>query len=240
VPIDPETLSSLASAYAKDMTSIRGRRVQRLLMREFGGADCVLPARLGAGTPAVLGLSAHGAALCATDGTGKQATVFKWLHGAAEALESQFDLHKDSLPLLGSAPIPMARLRERVGGCAADRADRAGREMSVAIMAAKVTGDSMDKLFKAAAVASMVVAMGCAHAAASAPAGSGTSSEGGVVGKVEHAVAKGAHAAASGVERGAKAAARGVERGAKATARVGHRVAAKVTGSPASSPASAK
>lgn len=43
--------------------------------------------------------------------------------------------------------------------------------------------------------------------------------EGGVVQKVEGAVSRGAHAAASGVERGVKAAANGIERGAKATGR---------------------
>lgn len=37
--------------------------------------------------------------------------------------------------------------------------------------------------------------------------------------KVEGAIARGVHAAASGVERGAKATARGIERGAKAAAR---------------------
>ncbi len=79
----------------------------------------------------------------------------------------------------------------------------------------------------------------------------------GVVEKVERAIARGAHAAASGVERGAKATARGLDRAASATAH-GVRVAAsgvkrgadatvrgvekaadKVTGSgtPASSPA---
>ena len=77
MPIDPDALSSLASEYAKDMTSIRGRRVQRLLKREFAGADYVLLAQVGSDTAAVLGLSASGAALCATDGTGKQASVFK-------------------------------------------------------------------------------------------------------------------------------------------------------------------
>ncbi|MGZ5194907.1 MAG: hypothetical protein ACXWJM_06760 [Ramlibacter sp.] len=110
--IDPETLSSLAREYAKDMTSIRGRRVQRLLKREFGGADCVLPARLGSGAAAVLGLSATGAALCATDGTGKQASVFKWAYADSAAVESQFDLHKDSLPELSRNSMPLARLRE--------------------------------------------------------------------------------------------------------------------------------
>jgi hypothetical protein len=97
----------------------------------------------------------------------------------------------------------------------------------------------MKTVLKAAAAAvSMFIAASGAFAAASEPAPSNTGSSGGVVGKVEHAVVKGAKVAASGVERGAKAAAHGVEKGAKATARVGHRVAAKVTGSPASSPAS--
>jgi hypothetical protein len=91
----------------------------------------------------------------------------------------------------------------------------------------------------AAVVGSMFIAASGAFAAASEPAPANSGSSGGVVGKVEHAVVKGAKAAASGVQRGAKAAAHGVETGAKATARVGRRVGAKVTGSPASSPASA-
>ena len=109
MPIDPAALSSIAAAYASGMTSIRGRRVQRLLKREFAGAAHVLPVRLGAGTAAVLGLSASGAALCATDGTGKQVTVVKWLHGAGEGLETGFDLHKDSLPVLVTQSFPLAR-----------------------------------------------------------------------------------------------------------------------------------
>jgi hypothetical protein len=111
VPIDPDTLSSFASEYAKHMTSIRGRRVQRLLKREFAGAEYVLLARAVSGPAVVLGLSASGAALCATDGTGKQACVVKWLHGSGTALETQFDLHKDSLPALGSRSLPLAHLR---------------------------------------------------------------------------------------------------------------------------------
>jgi hypothetical protein len=113
VPIDPDTLSSLASGYAKNMTSIRGRRVQRLLKREFAGADHVLLAQIDSGAAAVLGLSTSGAALCATDGTGKQASVVKWAHGSAEALETHFDLHKDSLPALASNALPLDRLRAR-------------------------------------------------------------------------------------------------------------------------------
>lgn len=110
MPISSETLSSLASDYAKGMTSIRGRRVQRLLKREFAGADYVLLAQVGSGATAVLGLSASGAAFCATDGRGKLVSVVRWLHGATEALETQFDLLKDSLPVLSTRSLPIARL----------------------------------------------------------------------------------------------------------------------------------
>ena len=103
MPIPPETLSSLAADYAKNMTSIRGRRVQRLLKREFAGADFVLLAQLGSGAAAVLGLSPSGAAVCATNGKGKYATVAKWAHGSPVAIEEQFDLLKDSLPLLNTS-----------------------------------------------------------------------------------------------------------------------------------------
>ncbi len=113
MPIDPQALSLFASQYAKGMTSIRGRRVQRLLKREFAGAEYLLLARLGSGAPAVLGLSASGAALCATDGTGRQAPVVKWLHGSALALETNFDLHKDSLPALHTRSVALTRLRSQ-------------------------------------------------------------------------------------------------------------------------------
>jgi hypothetical protein len=113
MPIDPDTLSSLASDYAKGMTSIRGRRVQRLLKREFAGAEYVMMVQIGPGTAAILGLSASGAAFCATDGRGKQASVVKWLHGATEALETHFDLLKDSLPVLDTKTSPLAGLGGR-------------------------------------------------------------------------------------------------------------------------------
>jgi hypothetical protein len=109
--VDPAALASLATHYAKDMTSIRGRRVQRLLKREFAGADYVLLARLASGASAVVGLSPTGAALCATDGTGRHASVLKWSHGAVMAFETQFDLLKDSLPALETAAVPLGSLR---------------------------------------------------------------------------------------------------------------------------------
>jgi hypothetical protein len=110
MPIDPDTLSSLARHYAQAMTSIRGRRVQRLLKREFAGAEHVLIVQIGAGASAVLGCSATGAAFCATDGRGKHASVVKWLHGSEEAFETDFALLKDSLPALGTKSLPLADL----------------------------------------------------------------------------------------------------------------------------------
>lgn len=110
--IDANALSSIALEYTKAMTSIRGRRVQRLVKREFTGAAHVLLVGASSGVAAVLGVSAYGAALCATDGRGKVARVVKWLHGASAVHETQFDLHKDSLPALGTSLVPLARLRE--------------------------------------------------------------------------------------------------------------------------------
>ena len=91
MPLDPTALTSLAREYAKGMTSIRGRRVQRLLTREFAGAECVFVVQLDAAGPAVLGLSASGAAYCCTDGRGKHASIVKWRHGSTEAVEARFD-----------------------------------------------------------------------------------------------------------------------------------------------------
>jgi len=95
-------LAALASKYVQGMTSIRGRRVQRLLRREFAGAELV--ALNGEG---VLGVSSSGAAFCATDGRGPQATLVQWRHGATEAVELQFDLLKDSLPVLATRTVPV-------------------------------------------------------------------------------------------------------------------------------------
>jgi hypothetical protein len=113
MPINPDTLSALASRYAEGMTSIRGRRVQRLLKREFADAEHVLLVHADSGLMAVLGLSATGAAFCATDGTGKHASVVKWLHGSKKARENSFDLLKDSLPVLSTESLSRAELRQR-------------------------------------------------------------------------------------------------------------------------------
>jgi hypothetical protein len=120
MPIDPEVLFLLARDYAKSMTSIRGRRVQRLLRREFSGAEHVVMIEASSGTPAVLGVSAIGAAFCSTSGKGKQVSVIKWLHGSTEAIETHFDLLKDSLPVLSATSLPLADLRGRVSLHAAE------------------------------------------------------------------------------------------------------------------------
>jgi hypothetical protein len=111
MPIDPDVLSSLASDYAKPMTSIRGRRVQRLLMREFAGAEYLVVVHVDQVSKAVLGVSNSGAAVCVTDGTGNEAPVFRWSRGAALAHETRYDLRKDSLPELGTNSVPLAQLR---------------------------------------------------------------------------------------------------------------------------------
>ena len=113
MPINVTALSSLASDYAKSMTSIRGRRVQRLLKREFAGAEYVLIVEIASSGSAVVGLSEAGAGFCSTDGRGKQASVSKWLHGSKEAVEVRFDLLKDSLPVLGTRSIPLSSLPKR-------------------------------------------------------------------------------------------------------------------------------
>lgn len=106
--IDPEALSCIAAAYTREMTSIRGRRVQRLLKREFAGAEYVLTVQVGSERTAVLGLSDCGAAWCVTDGRGPSASVVKWQHGCTQALEERFDLLKDSLPLLAAESVALA------------------------------------------------------------------------------------------------------------------------------------
>jgi len=80
----------------------------------------------------------------------------------------------------------------------------------------------------------------CASASADEPAQPAAGTPPSVVGKVEKAIAHGAHAAASGVERGAKAAARGIEHGATATANAAKTVAKKVGVSSAPSSAASK
>jgi hypothetical protein len=101
MPIEKETLETIARTYVKTMTSIRGRRVHRLLMREFSRFDHVLRAVAEDGAPALLALAEDGsAAVCRTDGRGAAAAVAQWARLQGATVTTSYDLTKDSLPIV--------------------------------------------------------------------------------------------------------------------------------------------
>lgn len=108
MPIRPEALAQLASDYIKPMTSIRGRRIERLIKREFAGADQVTIVTDSEDRPTVFGTSRTGAAICSRNGKGPSASVIKWRHGETEGVETRYDLLKDSLPSLSSIPVRLS------------------------------------------------------------------------------------------------------------------------------------
>jgi hypothetical protein len=71
MPVDKEALDSSGRRYASTMTSIRGRRVHRLLMREFSRFDLVVPAVAESGAEMLLALTeGRGVSTCQTHGGG--------------------------------------------------------------------------------------------------------------------------------------------------------------------------
>jgi len=71
VPLDPAKLDSIALAYTEGMTSIRGRRVQRLLRRELADFDTVRRVKGADGGAALLARKRDGTlAFCQTTGKG--------------------------------------------------------------------------------------------------------------------------------------------------------------------------
>lgn len=101
MPIDKQALEATVRAYVESMSSIRGRRVHRLLMRELSRFDHVLPVTAEDGAPALLALGEDGSvSLCRTDGRGPAAAVAEWgrLEGATVTIS--YDLLKDSLPIV--------------------------------------------------------------------------------------------------------------------------------------------
>jgi hypothetical protein len=99
MPVDKPVLDALARAYVAPMTSIRGRRVHRLLLREFARFDLVVAAAAEDGSPALLALAEDGRmAVCATDGRGAAAQVVELGRAAAAVVTTAYDLLKDSLP----------------------------------------------------------------------------------------------------------------------------------------------
>lgn len=99
--MDPERLDAVARTYTAPMTSIRGRRVHRLVTRRMADYDHVLPAVTADGTPALLALSADGrAAFCHSDGRGASADLVTCGPTPGITVTSAHDLTKDSLPVL--------------------------------------------------------------------------------------------------------------------------------------------
>ncbi|WP_033289529.1 hypothetical protein [Amycolatopsis jejuensis] len=99
--MDPDRLDAVARTYTADMTSIRGRRVHRLVVRRLARYDHVLPATTADGAAALLALSADGsAAFCQTDGRGPAANLTTCGPTPGITVTSAHDLTKDSLPTL--------------------------------------------------------------------------------------------------------------------------------------------
>jgi hypothetical protein len=83
------------------MTSIRGRRVHRLLMREFSRFAHVLPVIAQDGTPALFAVDDNGSvSVCRTDGRGATAAVAEWARLEGATITISYDLLKDSLPIV--------------------------------------------------------------------------------------------------------------------------------------------
>ena len=102
MPNDRETLDEIARSYIEPMTSIRGRRVHRLLVREFARFDEVLRTRTQDGAPALFAISQKGgAAICRTDGRGAAAEIATWSRLQGATVTTAYDLLKDSLPIVG-------------------------------------------------------------------------------------------------------------------------------------------
>jgi len=101
MPIEAAILDAMARTYVDTMPSIRGRRVHRLLLREFSRFDHVLPVTAEDGAPALLALGEGGSvAVCRTDGRGAAAAVAEWARLQGATVTISYDLTKDSLPIV--------------------------------------------------------------------------------------------------------------------------------------------
>ena len=101
MPIDPSKLDSIAVAYAEGMTSIRGRRVQRLLRRELAGFDTVRRVKGADGGAALLARKRDGTlAFCQTTGKGPAADMVVSEGPDGPTVTTSYDLSKDSLQAL--------------------------------------------------------------------------------------------------------------------------------------------
>jgi hypothetical protein len=95
------SLKTTAQTYVAKMTSIRGRRVHRLLMREFSRFAHVLPVTAEDGTPALFAVDENGSlSVCRTDGRGAAVAVAHWARLEGATITISYDLLKDSLPVV--------------------------------------------------------------------------------------------------------------------------------------------
>ena len=101
MPLDPAKLDSIALAYTEGMTSIRGRRVQRLLRRELADFDTVRRVKGADGGAALLARKRDGTlAFCQTTGKGPAADIVVSDSADGPTVMTSYDLLKDSLPAL--------------------------------------------------------------------------------------------------------------------------------------------
>jgi hypothetical protein len=94
-------LLDLASTYIQNMTSIRGRRIRKLIAREFGTCTMVKMTEQGDGPHEFAGELENGGSIkMRTNGKGKYVEVFL-LGKNGDTIEiRKYDLLKDSLPLI--------------------------------------------------------------------------------------------------------------------------------------------
>lgn len=102
--IDPQRLEARVAEFVAPMTSIRGRRMTRILRRAFAEVDAVFIAELADGRAGFLGARRDGLLVfCASDGRGRCAEVLTFRADAAARLSEGYDLLKDSIPVIAAA-----------------------------------------------------------------------------------------------------------------------------------------
>jgi hypothetical protein len=115
MPISEETLEDVARDYVELMTSIRGRRVRRLIVREFANFDHVIPTTTEENAPVLIALRADGRfAVCGTDGRGPTVEVSASRSIEEAMVTTSYDLAKDSLPIV-SWRISHSSLAQKFG-----------------------------------------------------------------------------------------------------------------------------
>ena len=104
MPIDVVKLEKYADEYIQNMTSIRGRRIRRLIMREFGQCSEVRIIETDKEIHTFFGDLENGDAIkIKTNGRGKKAAVCLIKNGNNKIEVRHYDLLKDSLPLIDTS-----------------------------------------------------------------------------------------------------------------------------------------